>query len=314
MKSLFLLTAISTLSITLASGSAVLAQSTPPGLSDLVGARGAGGETQLEARGYQHVSTQTGTDRKWSYWWNPRLQQCISVSTVDGHYASIVSTLPADCGRSGGSDAGYNDVPQVMVGRNGQGEVIFKGNNCVAYYDAYGRRSKALPACSGGQISHADEAMMRYRREQGMDGPAADHSPDHPGHGAGVIRLTCFGEGHRPQARTYPILRWDRRDHEFDTDYATIMSKREFDTMVQIDIRGRTGNIWLPKSLIPPVHSGGDHGWWELRNLAVTGSQITGSYKLNGLNKPKVTIDRRRDRISIKGQRDFKGTCEASGG
>jgi hypothetical protein len=58
--------------------------------------------------------------------------------------------------------------PQVMVGKNGEGEVIFK-NNCVVYYDKHGRRTSSLPACSSKQINHAEDAMASYRREQGMN-------------------------------------------------------------------------------------------------------------------------------------------------
>jgi hypothetical protein len=65
---------------------------------------------------------------------------------------------------------GSNDhaPPQIMVGSNGEGEVIFK-NNCVVYYDKHGRRTSSLPACSSKQLSHAADAMAAYRREQGMN-------------------------------------------------------------------------------------------------------------------------------------------------
>lgn len=214
-----------------------LAQSTPDGLRDLVGARGAGGERQLEARGYAHVRTETGSDRKWSYWWNARLRQCISVSTYDGRYAAIVDTLPADCGKGEGSgDGGYG----------------------------------------GGRDLH----------------------------------LVCFGHGSRPSATTVPILRWDRRHRDLDTDYATVMSRREFDGMVQIDIRGDAGHIWLPKSLVPPIHASSHDGWWELYDLKVGRTEIKGRYRLNGLNKPKLTINRMTGRVKIDGMSKFSGTCE----
>ncbi len=61
-----------------------------------------------------------------------------------------------------------NSPPQIMVGGNGEGEVIFK-NNCVVYYDKRGRRTGSLPACSQGQVDRAADAMAAYRREQGMN-------------------------------------------------------------------------------------------------------------------------------------------------
>jgi len=67
---------------------------------------------------------------------------------------------------SGGSDG--HAPPQIMVGSNGEGEVIFN-NNCVVYYDKRGRRTSSLPACSSKQLNRAADAMASYRREQGMN-------------------------------------------------------------------------------------------------------------------------------------------------
>jgi hypothetical protein len=56
-------------------------------LQDLVGARGAGGETALQSRGYNHVA-----GSKWSNGWH-----CVTVHTSNGHYQSIVDTPMARC-------------------------------------------------------------------------------------------------------------------------------------------------------------------------------------------------------------------------
>jgi len=63
--------------------------------------------------------------------------------------------------------------PEIIMGSNREGEVIFK-NNCVVYYDAQGRRTNKLSACSSGQVRRADEAMAAHRREQGIGGDYAD--------------------------------------------------------------------------------------------------------------------------------------------
>ncbi|MCI0429037.1 MAG: hypothetical protein L0210_00635 [Rhodospirillales bacterium] len=94
------------LTITLLMTTSVFGQETPSGLKDLVGAKAAGGETELQNRGYKHVNTQTGTDRKWSNWWNQGRKKCVTVATVEGRYDSIVSTLPADCNKGTGSGGG----------------------------------------------------------------------------------------------------------------------------------------------------------------------------------------------------------------
>lgn len=100
------LTVIAALAATFASPAA-LAQA-PRSLSDLVGARAAGGETQLEARGYVHIKTEKGDDRAWSYWWQPQRRECVSVAVFDGRFDAITATPAADCNQSArkaGSDA-----------------------------------------------------------------------------------------------------------------------------------------------------------------------------------------------------------------
>jgi hypothetical protein len=100
-----------------------LAQSTPGDLSDLVGARAAGGETQLQARGYSFVTVNTVRDTKWSLWWSDRQRQCVQVATTDGRYSAIQRVPDANCAsgparpdqgpppaRPGG--AGYDGPPQ----------------------------------------------------------------------------------------------------------------------------------------------------------------------------------------------------------
>src|SRR6218665_1912455 len=79
--------------------SAGLSAQTPSEIRDLIGARAAGGETQLEARGYTNTGTDTGDDRKWTYWWNPKTQTCVTVATVNGRYDSITTSPAPDCRR-----------------------------------------------------------------------------------------------------------------------------------------------------------------------------------------------------------------------
>ncbi|MEO7337159.1 MAG: beta/gamma crystallin family protein [Caldimonas sp.] len=75
-----------------------------------------------------------------------------------------------DRGRGrGDGDRGRGDgpPPEVMMNNNGMGRVEF-ANRCVVSYDREGRRTQIRPECRGGQIDMANDAMRRYRREQGM--------------------------------------------------------------------------------------------------------------------------------------------------
>lgn len=59
------------------------------------------------------------------------------------------------------------EAPEIVMGQNREGEVVFR-NNCVAYYDALGRRWRQQPTCSAHELRRADQAMAAYRREQGF--------------------------------------------------------------------------------------------------------------------------------------------------
>ena len=144
-----------------------------------------------------------------------------------------------------------------------------------------------------------------------LSGAFAQERDDDQGYYGGMdLHLICYGAGAKPDFQTVPTFHWSRRHHELNTEYTTIMSRRQFDSMVQLDIHGDSGHIWLPKKLIPPLHSGGNDGWWELTDLNVGRSEIRARYRLNGLNKPKIVIDRQTGHISIDGIEDFSGTCE----
>lgn len=77
---------------------------TPADLSDLVGARGSSGETQMEARGYALVRATQVRDQSWTFWWSNVQRQCVAISTTDGRYAAI-SNIPAQNCQPGGAAA-----------------------------------------------------------------------------------------------------------------------------------------------------------------------------------------------------------------
>ena len=63
------------------------------GLADLVGGRGAGGETELMARGYSLARTAGLT----AFWWNAATGSCVRVVTSNGRYQSIDDTGASEC-------------------------------------------------------------------------------------------------------------------------------------------------------------------------------------------------------------------------
>jgi hypothetical protein len=69
--------------------------------SDLVGARGAGAETQMLSRGYELHHTSQSNDSSYTYWWRDRDNQCVRLATSNGRVAAIRSVDASDCGHRG---------------------------------------------------------------------------------------------------------------------------------------------------------------------------------------------------------------------
>lgn len=225
-----------------------------PDLADLVGARAAGGETQMEARGYRVTGSNTVRDQRFTFWWNDRRNACVSISTMDGRYASIQAVPPENCDQS--ARPGYarpTPLPQPVPG--------------------YG----------GSQPGYSDPNAMV---------------------------LICYGAGTKPSVTNTPEYRWNRDKHKWDWSSSLQSTTKGFTSDVQVELYGDHGRIHLASTMIPPIHSGGDNNWWDLADLNVTRDTITATYRLNGMNKPRMTIDRRTGRITIKGMTDFSGQCD----
>jgi hypothetical protein len=103
---------------------------------------------------------------------------------------------------------------------------------------------------------------------------------------------------------------WDDKKKKWQDTYTVRSGTEGFSSDVQIELYGDHGRIHLSDPLISPIHSGGDHNWWELNNLQVGPDRITASYRLNGMNKPKLSVDRRSGRITIEGGTTFSGRCD----
>lgn len=126
------------------------------------------------------------------------------------------------------------------------------------------------------------------------------------------INLICTGRGEKLQSGYVNMLEWDKYDHKYRTRSGVQTEMRGFASAITLQIYADDGRIRLPDKLIPPLNSGGDHQhWWQLDDLIVGANEIRASYRLNGMNKPKLRIDRTTGAITIKGfGQDFSGTCD----
>ncbi|WP_232493495.1 hypothetical protein [Novosphingobium kaempferiae] len=252
-----------------------LSAQTPPELRDLVGARGSSGETQLKARGYRFVRLQEGDDRKWSYYWNPANHQCVTVATYDGRYDAITSSPAPDCGeaeRAGDAHHGSDD--------RGRHPDIGFGRPAPT------RESPSFAAAGTGYVEVQGQQVE--------------------------LGLVCFGDGQRSGVVNSNGWTWDRDKDRYVYGNRVDMTAQQFDASVMIQLWPGGGRIKLPKKLIPPIHSRGDGAWWDIYDVSLGRDVISGAYRLNGLNKPKLTINRTSGQISIVGTAPyaFRGTCD----
>lgn len=68
-------------------------------VNDLVGARAAGAESDLQARGFRNTSSYKANDRAHTYWWNSSTRQCMNAAVHDGRLEAIQSTGESYCQR-----------------------------------------------------------------------------------------------------------------------------------------------------------------------------------------------------------------------
>ncbi len=163
-----------------------LAQSSPSDVADLVGARAAGGETQLQARGYAFVTVNTVRDTKWSLWWSDRQRQCIQVATSDGRYAAIQRIPESNCDRGGGRPPERPNQGPIGAGQNPYGGDRFGPSITLV---CFGGGSTPAAQYQSGYVynSRSHRFEPQYGTTLGRDGFASDLQIE-IWHGRGRIR------------------------------------------------------------------------------------------------------------------------------
>ena len=184
-------------------------------------------------------------------------------------------------------------------------------NRCVTVATRNGRYDSVTPSpvpdCRR-QTRPPVPANPPYPPQPGYPGGAGGR-PDFPGMD---LTLVCYGEGRAPTTRSYTSYEWSDRHDRYVRRSNNYVGTQEFDSDLQIDIINGRGRIHLTGQLKPVINNGGLGGnWWELRDLVIAPDRITARYRLNGLNQPRVTVNRRTGRIRIDGPTSFTGTCDA---
>jgi hypothetical protein len=249
------------------------------GLEDMVGARAGQAEGELQRRGYVNTGGQKGDDRSYTNWWNADRRQCVTIATMDGRYSSILPTLAPDCRKS----ADQRPNP------NYQGQPASQPRPGYEPDPGFSRPSYAPGGYPGG-------ALM-------VDGQSVD------------LGLVCFGDGSKTGLASGTTWTWNRDRDRYEYGTYNLTRTEVFDASLMVQTWAGGGRIRLPRSLIPPINSRGNGGWWDLYDVSIGPDVIRGTYRLNGLNKPRVAIDRRSGRITVQGMSDygFRGSCDLVG-
>lgn len=243
------------------------------GLDDLVGARAGQAEGELGRRGYRNVRGEKGDDRSYAYWWNAARGQCVTIATMNGRYDSITPTTAPDCRQRG------NSPRETSRDRSDHPDLGYHRDSTRQEGPSYADMQSGFVTVAGQQVD---------------------------------LGLVCFGDGQRPTIATTYGWSWNSRRDRYDYGNRTELATQQFDASLMIQLWQGGGRIRLPKKLVPPINSRGSDGWWDLYDVSAGPDLIRAKYRLNGLNKPNITINRRSGQISVQGFEtyNFRGTCD----
>ncbi|HEY0622961.1 hypothetical protein [Sphingomonas sp.] len=226
------------------------------------------------------------------------------------------------------------DLRDMVYARAGQAEAELQRRGYVAVRSETGSDRIWTNWWNADRRQCVSIVTRNGRYDSIVTAPAADcrggnrpGRPDRPGWGGGPnwpggrpisLGLVCFGEGQKPGAANRWGWQWNWDSGRYDFGNRTQLTTQQFDASVMIQLWDGGGRIRLPRALIPPIHSGGStrDGWWDLYDVSQDRGQIRATYRLNGPNRPRVTIDRRSGRIRIQGiyNYGFNGSCDTIDG
>ncbi|AOS43647.1 hypothetical protein Verru16b_00699 [Lacunisphaera limnophila] len=124
------------------------------------------------------------------------------------------------------------------------------------------------------------------------------------------LSLTFTGSGTVVSNQTHLENRYNFRTKKNESAIVTDSGRKSFNGSGLIEIIGSNARIKLPSALVPLLNSG-NGGWFVVNDLWVNDDEITGIVRINGLNRPKLRIDRNSGTIAISGGfGEFNGQCD----
>ncbi|MDQ2139916.1 hypothetical protein RBI14_17285 [Alcaligenaceae bacterium B3P038] len=215
-------TMVQGLGVVLAVAATTVQAEPAPDLADLIGAKGAGGEVQMQARAYQQVRATRVRDQSWTFWWSDVQRACVGIATDNGRYASIERIPEQNC-RPGGAVSDASPRPHqpdaITLICYGQGEHAafashsgYEWNDKRQHYEPTQRTETTneqfqtgvqFEFRDGGGRIHLSGKMIPPLHSGGVDGwwPLEDvqMSPDYIKaryHISGIVRLSVNIDRH----------------------------------------------------------------------------------------------------------------------
>lgn len=128
---------------------------------------------------------------------------------------------------------------------------------------------------------------------------------------AETLHLVCLGQGSGNRAfQSFGSV----SDNHGNSAWGQSVGVRAvpFDDQVNIEIaEDGTGRVRMPRMMLPGLRGGKD-GWFEIKKVLKTETEISGVVQVNILNSPKLRLDRMQGRVSIQGKSgDYSGKCQS---
>jgi len=123
------------------------------------------------------------------------------------------------------------------------------------------------------------------------------------------MHLVCQGTGERKVATYGSAFAFGSRGGSA-WGFGSHQNLSQFGEQMDIDIAGGKARVRVPRRFLPPLH-GGDGGWFEVHELTISDTSITGKVAINYANHPNLRIDRRVGTVALDGKVGaFAGECQ----
>lgn len=127
---------------------------------------------------------------------------------------------------------------------------------------------------------------------------------------ARALHLVCFGAGSSDRTSITTGNLYDNQGNSVTGQVFTEQAVTFRDQVILEIQDDDSGRIRMPPAMLPPIRGGTD-GWFDLKKVKITDSEITGVVQVNFINSPKLRLDRVQGSISINGKAgDYSGTCQ----